>query len=181
MATKQTPEKFPRVDFQSPKGRARYPHLNKPDTAFNKTEYKTDLIVDPDDAMPLVQAANQLAQEHLSDEKDVHLPFKTVDGQLVMTCKSNYAPKFYDAPGNPIPASQVPELWGGSVLKLKGSMQCYKNGANAGVKLYLSSVMIIDPKSGAEAGGAFEPEEGFTLEASQFDAEEPSDALYNAE
>ena len=91
----------------------------------------------------------------------MHLPFKTVDGQLVMTCKSNYAPKFYDAPGNPIPASQVPELWGGSVLKLKGSMQCYKNGANAGVKLYLSSVMIIDPKSGAEAGGAFEPEEGY--------------------
>ena len=61
-------------------------------------------------------------------------------------------------------------------------MQSYKNGSNAGVKLYLSSVQIIEPKSGAESGGTFSAEEGFEIEASAFEPEDPTaDALYNAE
>ena len=181
MATKK--DQFPRVDFMSPKGKARYPHLNKPDTEYKEQgEYKTGLIVDPDEAMELVQKAKEMAEEYLSKEKDVHFPFATIDGELVMTCKSNYAPKFYDAAANLVPPGKVPELWGGSILKLKGAMQCYKNGSNAGVKLYLSSVQIIEPKSGAESGGTFSAEEGFEIEASAFEPEDPTaDALYNAE
>ena len=34
------------IPFKTPKGRAKYPHLNKPDTAFDKDnpKYKTELL-----------------------------------------------------------------------------------------------------------------------------------------
>ena len=40
------------IPFKTPKGRAKYPHLNKPDTAFDKDnpKYKTELLMTEKDA-----------------------------------------------------------------------------------------------------------------------------------
>lgn len=49
----------------TPKGRAQYPHLNRPDTKFNENgEYKVDLILDEADAEAFCQKIDELTEEN---------------------------------------------------------------------------------------------------------------------
>ena len=48
--------KKPKINFQTPVGVAKYPHLNKPDTAFDaEGKYKAELLVSQDEAKPLIK------------------------------------------------------------------------------------------------------------------------------
>ena len=161
----------------TPKGRAQYPHLNQPDDFKGDVKYKCSLIVPADDAEKLIEEAKDFAEECFGKKSlsKVVYPWDTNDsGDLVIKTKSTYAPKFYDTKGHPVPESQVPQLWGGSVLKLKGSMASYDAGGNKGITLYMSAVQIIEPVSGGESGGHFDEEEGFEIDANAFEPEAPT-------
>ena len=86
---------------------------------------------------------------------------------------------FYDAKGDRIPPDQVPELWGGSKIKLSGSMRFYP-GLSGGVSLSITAVQIVDlvtrgQGAGPDAGEAFGfgQEDGFefTSEPTEFEAD----------
>ena len=73
------------------------------------------------------------------------MPFKKDEetGEIVFTVKSRFKPKFYDQTANPIIEAEVPNIFGGSMLKLSGDISTYDVGANKGVSLQLGEVQII--------------------------------------
>ncbi len=152
-----------RVNYLTHKGRAVYPWLTSPDTQFiPEGQYKTGLRVPSDQASEIIAAAQALATETLgpTKAKTCRMPWKQDEetGEIVFTAKSKYAPKFFDANGMMIPAPSLPRLYGGSVLRLKGTMTHYDKGANFGVLMNLNSVQIIEPVESIEDGdgGGFE-------------------------
>lgn len=156
-----------RVNYLTYKGRAVYPWLTAPDTQFiAEGQYKTGLRVPSDQASEIIAAAQALANETLgpSKAKNCRMPWKQEDetGEVVFTAKSKYAPKFFDANGMMIPATALPRLYGGSVLRLKGTMTSYDKGANYGILMNLNAVQVIEPVESIEDGdgGGFEAAEG---------------------
>ena len=152
-----------RVKFTSNKGRAQYPWLNQPDTAFGgEPKYKTNLIVD--DASALVEMINQVAESEFGKNwSKARLPYKTDEdtGETVFLTKSKYVPSFFDATGANLVGEQVPKIWGGSVLKVGGFIAPYEVSGSKGVTLQLTRVQVIDPVSSGEQGGdGFDAVEG---------------------
>ena len=74
--------------------------------------------------------------------------------------KSKYKPKFHDSKGSVIPENSIPPMYGGSVLKLKGTMTPYDTGSNWGVTMNLTAVQIIEPVSQPQDSDGFDAEEG---------------------
>jgi|TARA_B110000908_G_scaffold13389_1_gene15453 hypothetical protein len=152
-----------RVKFTSNKGRAQYPWLNQPDTAFGgEPKYKTNLIVD--DASALVDTINQIAESEFGKNwKSARLPYKTDEdtGETVFVTKSKYVPVFFDATGANLVGEQVPKIWGGSVLRVGGFATPYSVSGSNGVSLQLTRVQIIEPvSSGEQSGDGFDAVEG---------------------
>lgn len=175
-----------RTNFVTHKGRAVYPWLTQPDTKFHSEgQYKTGLRVPADQAQEIIQAAQTLAREALGPQKAAkcRMPFDSDPdtGEIVFIAKSKYKPKFVDSQGNVIPDGQVPRMYGGSVLKLKGSMTPYDLGANFGVTMNLSAVQVIEPVTELGDDASFEAvEDGFTVDSSDdFATEEVNDKTSN--
>ena len=152
-----------RVPFNSGSGRAQYPWLNEPDTAFgNDPRYKTNLIAD--DASALIAKIEALAEEEFGkDWKKVRMPFVRDEdtGEVILKTKSKYAPLFYDSAGSDLVGQQVPKLWGGSVIKIGGYMVPYTVSGSKGISLQLTKVQVINPvSSGEKKDGGFEAVEG---------------------
>lgn len=166
-----------RVKFTSEKGRAQYPWLNKPDTAFGaEPKYKTNLIVE--DGKSLEQACRDLAESEFGAKASkARMPFDYDEetGDTIFKTKSKYAPSFFDSTGNPITGKQIPSLWGGSVIRVGGFIAPYSVSGSVGVSLQLTRVQIIEPvSSGGDADG-FEAVEGGFKAGDDFIAEDTSD------
>ena len=151
-----------RVKFNSEKGRAQYPWLNKPDTAFNQDPvYKTNLIVEGGEA--LKQACLDLAEaEFGAKASKARMPFDHDEetGETIFKAKSKYAPWFFDSAGSPLVDKQIPQLWGGSVLIIGGYIAPYSVSGSVGISLQLKKVQVIEPVSSGGDDDGFEAVEG---------------------
>lgn len=151
-----------RIKFTSTKGRAQYPWLNKPDTAFGaEPKYKTNLIVE--DGAELEQACRDLAEAEFGPKAGkARMPFDAdpETGETIFKTKSKYAPSFFDATGNPISGKQIPSIWGGSVIRVGGFISPYSVSGSVGVSLQLTRVQVIEPVSSGGDGDGFEAVEG---------------------
>jgi len=147
--------------FTSPLGTAIYPHLNKPDVEFNPDGvYKTDLGME--DARELYAACEKAAIAEFGKDVKFKMPFRQDEesGTTVIRVKSKYAPKIYDSEGYLMLGDQIPNLWGGSTLKVGGYITTYSVSGSKGVSLQLTKVQVIKPVSGSGSDGGFEPVDG---------------------
>lgn len=163
--------------FISPVGRAKYPHLNKPDTAFdtNNPKYKTELVMSQEDAKPLVQLIKQAAADEFGNKK-VRMPYSVDEetGDVSFKVQSKYQPKFYDTQGQVIAPSALPNIGGGSQLRGGGILNLYTVSGSSGVGLMLDKIQVVEVVGfgGDEEGfdaidGSFTvgaSEEGFTAD-----------------
>jgi len=180
MATKNT-------RYTTPKGTAKYPWLNTPDTKFNPDgEYKVTLVVPVQEANTIMQFLDeQLALSNAKATKEnpgkkikqADAPYKVDEenGNVEITFKMKakvelksgdsfeQKPALFDAKGKPLMDVNV---GGGS--KIKVSYECipfYTALIGAGISLRLRAVQVIDlvEYTGGAAAGAygFEAEEGF--------------------
>ena len=152
-----------RTNFRTVKGRAVYPWLNKPDVKFNSEGvYKCGLRMSLDDGHEIMEAATLLASEAFGKKAgNARMPWDSEEDtlEIVLKTKSKYKPKFHDSKGNVIPDDKLPPLYGGSVLKLKGTMTPYDTGANWGVTMNLTAVQIIEPVTQPQDSEGFDAEE----------------------
>jgi len=148
-----------KAQFQTPKGTAKYAWLNRPDDVFNKEnpKYTVDLHVSEADAKDLMDAAKKVANDNFGGGK-CKMPFSKDDetGNVVFKCKSKYQPKFVDSQGTMIAPDHLPQVSGGSVMRIKGTFYPYSVQGN-GLSMQMTAVQIIDL---VEAKVEFEPEEG---------------------
>lgn len=168
-----------KLTFTTPKGTAVYPWLNKADYQFDSNgQFKVSLRVANDDAKPLVEIAKKAAQEAFGDKaKNARLPFKKDEdtGDTLIIAKSKFKPKFMDTTGALINERDVPQIFGGSTLKLAGTIYCYSAGGNNGVSLQLGGVQIIDLSEGSNGGISFDAEDGGFVAANDNPGEETGD------
>lgn len=149
--------------FVTPKGKAVYPSLTRPDTRYNADGvYKTGLIFSDAEAKKFEEMLKEVFIEEFGAKKlaSAKLPFKkNEDGSVVFNFKSKNAPKMFDSKGNPVKDISELRLGGGSTLKVAGACKAYNAGGVTGVTLYLNSVQVIDlvefsgSPFGAEEGG----------------------------
>lgn len=158
-----------KMTFRTTKGIAMYPWLNRADFQFDSNgQFKVNLRVSQDDGKAIVEAAKAAAQEAFGAKaKSARMPFKTDEdtGELIIVTKSKFKPKFMDSTGQLISENNVPPIYGGSTLKLAGTMYPYTAGGNSGVSLQLAGVQIIELSEGSNGGISFEAEEnGFVAD-----------------
>lgn len=194
----------------SPRGVAKYPRLNVPDTKFNAMgAYSVKLIMPKTVAQPLVDKLNAAADKAYADAKaelenkikdakgeakgkakkaladlaradlpvkpcydddgnetdDVEINFKMNASRKDKTTDKiiTMKPKFFDGEGVLIKEENVPQIWGGSILKVSAQVNpFYTEKAGAGVGLRLSGVQIIKLVSGG--GGNTAESHGFGKE-----------------
>jgi hypothetical protein len=157
MASKQS--------FITDKGAAVYPWLNKPDTKFDPDgTYKTGIRVDGEAAQLLISTMRKMAEDEFGKKgASAKLPFTHDEdtGDIIFNAKSKYPPKMVDSSGQVIDPNNKPQVWGGSVIRLKGSMNPYSAAGNIGVSLQLSAVQIIELSEGDSSGdNSFDAVEG---------------------
>ena len=153
--------------FTSPQGIAVYPWLNNPDTQFDAAgQYKCALRMTPAEAKPFVDAVTQVAEEEFGAKaKTAKLPFKTDPdtGDVIVNTKSKYKPKFIDSQGAPINDNNVPSIFGGSEVRLAGTIYPYQ-GQGIGISLQLGAVQLISvaERTNTQGSFSFEPvKDGF--------------------
>lgn len=149
--------------FVTPKGKAVYPSLTRPDTRYNEEGvYKTGLMFSEAEAKKFIEMLKEEYVEEFGAKKlsSAKLPYKeNEDGTVVFNFKSKNAPKIFDSKGNAIRDVSELRIGGGSTMKIAGAMKAYSAGGNTGVTCYLNSVQIIDlveyngSPFGAEEGG----------------------------
>tara|TARA_E500000178_G_scaffold240941_1_gene237394 strand:- start:3576 stop:4103 length:528 start_codon:yes stop_codon:yes gene_type:complete len=153
-----------RMNFSTPLGTAQYPWLNKADTKFDEEGvFKTNLIVPHEDAKDLVGRINEFAKEQLGNKlSKAMMPYESDPdtGDVIFKTKSKFAPKFKDSAGQLIVGDSVPQLWGGSVIRVAGTLTAYDKGVNVGVKLNLGAVQVIQPAETTNGGDDFGAVEG---------------------
>lgn len=150
--------------FTTSKGVAVYPHLNKPDFAFNADGvYSTKLRMSPKDASELVEAVKAAANDEFGKAANTaRLPY-TVDqetGDLIFIAKSKFAPKMVDSSGHLIADASKPQVYGGSVIKMAGTIYPYSAGGNKGVSLQLAGVQLVSLADPVGSSFAFGEEDG---------------------
>ena len=125
--------------FSTPVGTARYPWLAEPDTAFGQEKYKSELILSPEDAKPLIDLINKTVTDLSADPSKLSLPYSTDEdtGDIIFKTKTSYKPKFFDSAGHPIIESKIPQIWGGSKLKLGGNIAPWSMNGKGGITLQL--------------------------------------------
>ena len=152
------------IPFKTPKGRAKYPHLNKPDTAFdtNNPKYKTELLMTEKQAEPLIKLMREAAADNFGNKKNVKFAFSKDDetGEVSFKVQSKYQPKYYDSQGQVIPPAKLPRVSGGSELKAAGILNIYSVSGTNGVGLLLDRVQLCKVVEGFSGDGeGFEPDE----------------------
>jgi hypothetical protein len=159
----------------TPIGRAKYVWLNKPDTKFGQEKYKTQLLMDPDQAQPVVKALQAAAVAQFGDRaSEAKLGFTTdVDtGEIDLKTATKYEPKFFDSQGHPIPKASLPELFGGSRLALRIKLYPYDvNATNYGITCQIMAVQIVEALTSSdnmEGAGFDRVDGGFVAEDTSF-------------
>ena len=183
------PKKHPRV--LTPTATAKFAHLNKPDTQFNKGGvYHVTLIIPKDDASELVDQIKSIAKKHVKRMKEdkptvkaAPLPFKdavgedgTPTGELEFKFKMNATggqgqdqwtqrPHLVDAEKKPM----TENIGHGSKVRVSGEIVVYNSPSyGAGVSLRLKAVQVIELREYSSAGGdwGFDKVEGFKTTSS---------------
>ena len=152
-----------RVKFVTTTGRCQYPYLTKPDIQFDADGlYHVNLIVD--DCQDLLDTCKHIAEEEFGKKGKYHLPITTDEdsGEHIIKLKSKYVPKFFDSKGQMIAGKQVPDLWGGSIVRIGGTINPYQISGSKGISLRLSKVQIIEvvDASSAQDNEGFDSVEG---------------------
>ena len=165
-------------------GKAIYPHLNKPDTRFQKEGvYKVTLELSPNNAKNLLKHIDDglaLANKDSKSNKTAQLPYKTDENgnmQFNFKCKASgvsktgqnweQKPKVFDSKGTPISKDIL--VWGGTTMKVAYEIIPYSNNMlGSGVSLRLKAVQVHELVSG---GGASADSYGFKEEANGYVAE----------
>ena len=165
-------------------GKAIYPHLNKPDTRFQKEGvYKVTLELSPVNAKNLLKHIDdgiKLATKDSKSNKTAQLPYKTDENgnmQFNFKCKASgvsktgqnweQKPKVFDCKGTPISKDIL--VWGGTTMKVAYEIIPYSNNMlGSGVSLRLKAVQVHELVSG---GGASADSYGFKEEANGYVAE----------
>ena len=136
------------MNYTTPRGTAQYAWLqpNKPDTKFDEDGvWKTNLLVPSNEAQPLIDKINEFAKEQLGNKvSKAILPYTTDadTGEIIFKTKSKFAPKIKDSQGQLI-VDNVPQIWGGSTIRIAGTLTAYDKGINVGIKLNLNAVQVI--------------------------------------
>jgi hypothetical protein len=174
------------VTFTTPKGTALYPWLSTPDTKFSEEgEYKVNLVLSKEDALPILKQINEVYAENISAEtkkangkevKKAPPPWAEQrdeagepTGNIILRFKSKaaYKPAIFDAKGMPMIDSNI---WGGSEIKVSGSIAPYFTSLiGAGIALRLRAVQVIQLVEGSGGAGrfGFTEEAGYTQEAAK--------------
>jgi hypothetical protein len=178
MATKK------KLTFSTQKGIAMYPWLNKADYQFDSNgQFKVNLKMPKDHAKDLIAQVQQAAEDEFgkAEAGKARMPFKTDDdtGDLIIVTKSKFKPKFMDSQGQLISENNVPQIFGGSTLKLAGTIYPYVAGGNKGVSLQLAGVQIIELSEGQGGGVTFGAEEGGYVAANDNELIEEGGQAYN--
>lgn len=167
--------KFAYIDLMSPRCKAKYIHLDKPDVYQGKeTGHSVTLMLDPQDPdhAAFIAKVNTIAKasfnKHINDAPigkrklySVNSPLRddlNKDGELtgLQTLKVSTRQQFtiVNAAKQPITAASCAKLWSGSELKVYISFkECVMSDKQRiGVVAYMSAVQVINPVTGG--GGA---------------------------
>jgi hypothetical protein len=132
--------------FVSPKGRASYPKLTKPDTKFNpEGVYSTGLIIPKEAAAPFQAIIEEAFVEEFGQKAlpKANWPWsENEEGELVFKFKSKNKPTLFDSKGKPIKSDL--NIGSGSVLKVAGGIGCRQVSGKYYATLYLNSVQVIE-------------------------------------
>jgi len=181
MATEKTP------NFTTPKGIAKYPWLNTPDTKFNPDgDFKVTIVLGADEAAPIIKFLDERLEASIARAKKENVgkkireadpPYKTNEetGEVEVTFKMKakvnmkngdsfeQKPAIFDSKLTPLKNVNV---GGGSTIKV--NYECfgfYTSMIGAGVSLRLKAVQVlnlIEFSGGASASAmGFKQEEGF--------------------
>ena len=151
--------------YTSPRGKASYPKLQKPDTKFNAEGiYSTKLVISKEDAAEFIARIEEVFVDEFGPKKLTLLqrPYKEdAEGDLVFNFKSKNKPQLFNAAGKPIKAADL-KLGSGSTLKIKGSIAPTLVQGKHYATLWMNSVQVIDLVEfaggagfGAEEGGSY--------------------------
>jgi len=158
--------------YMSPVGRAKYPHLNIPDAAFDAAnpKYKTEIVMSKDEAKDFVRSVKEaVEQEFGANKKNIRLPYTVDDetGEVSVKVQSQFLPKFFDTAGNPIVPSALPRINGGSLIRAGGIFNLYTVSGTSGLSLMLDKVQVVEVSSGFSGDDdGFDAIEGsFTIDA----------------
>ena len=175
------------ASITSPKGKASYAWVVKPDTRFAEGGvYKISLIL-PTDSKECEMLVEQI-QEVFTDEygmkklKAASFPIKPEieketeeeTGNTIFTFKSQKPPRLYNAKGQPILSPGNLRIGGGSDVKVNFTAKAYSKGAKEGVALYLNAVQVINLVE-VKSAGMFSAEDG-NFDSTGFAAEEEDEA-----
>jgi hypothetical protein len=156
----------------TPRGRAVYPHLNRPDTKFNKAGvYRVKMNLPADEAAPIVSQIDELMEEAFAEAvaaaespgkakrvKRADAPYQEDDdGSINLSFKLTASgvskkdgtpwkmqPAIFDTRGKVIPMNSV-KIGGGSLIKVSFEMnKFYTQLVGAGVSLRLRGVQVIE-------------------------------------
>ena len=145
-------QKTKKLAFKTTKGIAQYPWLNKADYQFDSNgQFKVNLRVSKDEAKELMDQARAAANDAFGAKAaNAQMPFKTDEdtGDIVIVTKSKFQPKFVDSTGQLISANNVPQIYGGSTLKLAGTIYPYTAGGRLASRSSLL-VQIIELSEGS--------------------------------
>lgn len=171
----------------TPAGEALYPHLQTPDTKYEKTGlYQVKLILKESDYNAFKNRFDEYFNIELEKVKDKHesvaiakkTPFQESEEGLTVYAKQNavrhtakgvinFDVKAYDSTGRII---AMPNVGGGSIIKLALEPNAYFVSGEFGVNFRLRSVQIIELVEYGTNDALFdEVEGGFTGES--FDSE----------
>jgi len=154
--------------YRSPRGRAKYPHLVTPDTAFDsdRPKYKTELVLSAEDAKPFLAQINKASEEVHGKQPagKVRLPVTKDEetGEISLKFNSKFQPKFYDTKGQVIAPSSLPKIGAGSTLIISGIINVYEVNKNKGVGLLMDGVQIVDVVEFGGGSVQFDAVEGGT-------------------
>ena len=182
-------------------GTALWPHLNEPDTKFNKDgDYKVNLILSPDGTDKLRKVMNEVLQEFVSSgnaktKKMAPLPIKeatdkegkpTGDFEVKFKLRAvgtsrgerwEQRPALFDASGSPVSE----RVGNGSKIKVACEVVPYSTAiAGTGITLRLRAVQIIElqsvPSGDSFDAWGFSAQDGFTSQGvTQSDAQDDED------
>ncbi len=195
--------------FVSPKGTAKFPHLNTPDTKWKEEgEYRTELAVPAAEGAAFAARIDKaIADAVLSFSKEKNKKLKPSDdkpykvdestGEYIFKVKmraSGVSKKngetwtkklpLFDAKGNPVQA----KIGGGSLIRCSGELGPYftpLQGGKVGVTLYLTAVQVLELREWGNrdaSGYGFEVEDGFENDttADASEAAEPAEEKADA-
>lgn len=133
--------------YVSPKGKAGYPKLTRPDTKFKADgEYSTSLTMDKKTAEPFIAQIEEAYVEEFGQKAlaKANFPYKEEEGQITFKFKSKNKPKLYDAAGKPIKDVEELNIGSGSTLKVAGAISCRAVSGKNYATLYMNQVQVIN-------------------------------------